>query len=98
MKNNIYGEIIITASKDASMGVLLELRGTGCRHLEYVLQARDISWYSFLSRCMDYQGIFKRLDLAVNDMCGLLDIEILRERYYADKVWKRSRNHEAVDS
>ena len=94
----IYGEIIITDSKDASMGVLLELRGTGCRHLEYVLQARGISRYSFLSRCMDYQGIFKRLDLAVNDMCGLLDIEILRERYYADKVWKCSRNHEAVDS
>ncbi len=93
-----YGEIIVTASKDASMGVLLELRGTGCRHLEYVLEARGISWYDFLSRCMDYQGIFKRLDLAVNDMCGLLDIEILRERYYADKVWKRSRNHEAVDS
>lgn len=93
-----YGEIIVTASKDASMGVLLELRGTGCRHLEHVLEARGVSWYSFLSRCMDYQGIFKRLDLAVNDMCGLLDIEILRERYYADKVWKRSRNHEAVDS
>lgn len=93
-----YGEIIVTASQDASMGVLLELRGTGCRHLEYVLQARGVSWYSFLSRCMDYQGIFKRLDLAVNDMCGLLDIEILRERYYADKVWKRSRNHEVVDS
>lgn len=24
----------------------------------------------FLRRCMDYQDIFKRLDLAVNDMCG----------------------------
>ena len=93
-----YGEIIVTASKDTSMGVLLELRGTGCCHLEHVLEARGVSWYSFLSRCMDYQGIFKRLDLAVNDMCGMLDIEILRERYYAEKVWKRSRNHEAVDS
>ncbi|MFQ9597654.1 MAG: replication initiation factor domain-containing protein [Streptococcus sp.] len=47
---------------------------------------------------MDYEGIFKRLDLAVNDMGGLLDIEILRERYYADKVWKRSRKYEGVDS
>lgn len=43
-------------------------------------------------------GVFKRIDLAVNDMGGLLDIEILRERYYANKVWKRSRTHEAVDS
>lgn len=25
-------------------------------------------------------------------------IEILRERYYADKVWKRSRKYEGVDS
>ena len=35
-----YGEIIVTASKDASIGVLLELKGMGCRHLEHVLQAR----------------------------------------------------------
>ena len=85
-----YGEIIVTAS----MGVLLELKDMGCRHLEHVLQARGVGWYNFLSRCMDYEGIFKRLDLAVNDMGGLLDIEILRERYYADKVWKRSRKYE----
>ncbi len=52
----------------------------GCRNLEYVLQARRIDWYSFLSCCIDYQGVFKRIDLAVNDMGGLLDIEILRER------------------
>lgn len=94
----IYGDISVHVSKDSSMGVLLELRGMGCRNLEYVLQARGIDWYYFLSCCIDYQGVFKRIDLAVNDMGGLLDIEILRERYYANKVWKRSRTHEAVDS
>ena len=94
----IYGDISVNASKDSSMGVLLELRGVGCRNLEYVLQARGIDWYCFLSCCIDYQGVFKRIDLAINDMGGLLDIEILRERYYANKVWKRSRTHEAVDS
>ena len=61
------------------MGVLLELKGMGCRHLEHVLQAKENRLVSlFLSRCMDYEGIFKRLDLAVNDMGGLLDIEILK--------------------
>ena len=94
----VYEDISINASKDSSMGVLLELRGMGCRNLEYVLQARGIDWYYFLRCCIDYQGVFKRIDLAVNDMGGLLDIEILRERYYANKVWKRSRTHEAVDS
>ena len=64
----IYGDISVNASKDSSMGVLLELRGMGCRNLEYVLQARGIDWYYFLSSCIDYQGVFKRIDLAVNDM------------------------------
>lgn len=36
--------------------------------------------------------------LVINDMSGLLDIEILRERYYVNKVWKRSREYEVVDS
>ena len=43
----IYGAISVNASKDSSMGVLLELRGMGCRNLEYVLQARGIDWYCF---------------------------------------------------
>ena len=47
-------------------------KGMGCRHLEHVLQAMKTGWYHFLSHCMDYGGIFKRLDLAINDMGGLL--------------------------
>ena len=78
----VYGDISVNASKDSSMGVLLELRGMGCRNLEYVLQARGIDWYYFLRCCIDYQGVFKRIDLAVNDMGGLLDIEILRAVSY----------------
>lgn len=61
----IYGDISVNASKDSSMGVLLELRGMGCRNLEYVLQARGIDWYYFLSSCIDYQGVFKRIQQAI---------------------------------
>ena len=48
-----YGEIIVTASKDASMGVLLELRGTGCRHIKVkirlpkLLQISGYTLYQF---------------------------------------------------
>ena len=93
-----YGEIKVMASDDEHMGVFLELKGAGSRNMEYVLQAQNRDWYSFLNRCLDCGGLIRRFDLAVNDMGGLLDIEILRERYYANKVWKRSRTHEAVDS
>lgn len=50
-----------------------------------------INWYNFLARCMDKQDIFKHLNLVVTDMWVLLDIEILKEHYYADSVWKHSR-------
>lgn len=93
-----FGEIIVMASKEPSMGVLLELRGMGCRHLENVLQARKIGWYDFFNLCTAYNGIIKRFDLAVNDMGGLLDVAVLRERYYEHRVWKRSKKFEAVDS
>ena len=75
------------------MGVFIAIKEVwGVENLEYVLQARGIDWYYFLSSCIDYQGVFKRIDLAVNDMGGLLDIEILRERYYANKVWETFKN------
>ena len=48
---------------------------------EYVLQAQNRDWYSFLNRCLDCGGVIRRFDLAINDMCGLLDIPTLSEKY-----------------
>ena len=36
------------------MGVLLELKGMGCRHLEHVLQAMKTGWYSIASSIRQY--------------------------------------------
>ena len=48
-----YGEIKVMASDDEHMGVFLELKGAGSRNMEYVLQAQNRDWYSFLNRCLD---------------------------------------------
>ena len=72
-----YGEIKVMASDDEHMGVFLELKGAGSRNMEYVLQAQNRDWYSFLNRCLDCGGVIRRFDLAINDMCGLLDIPVL---------------------
>ena len=70
------------ASDDEHMGVFLELKGAGSRNMEYVLQAQNRDWYSFLNRCLDCGGVIRRFDLpAINDMCGLLDIPTLSEKY-----------------
>lgn len=92
-----YGEIKVMASGSEDMGVFLEMKGTGCRNLEYVLQAQERSWYDFLNRCVDCGGIVRRLDLAVNDMSGLLDIPVLSEKYYKGEVECRSSRFEAVN-
>ena len=43
-----YGEIKVMVSDDEHMGVFLELKGAGSRNMEYVLQAQNRDWYSFL--------------------------------------------------
>ena len=78
-----YGEIKVMASDDEHMGVFLELKGAGSRNMEYVLQAQNRDWYSFLNRCLDCGGVIRRFDLAINDKAGILDIPKLKEKYKA---------------
>ena len=48
------------------LGVLLELKGKGCRQMECYLLAQERSWYDFMLDCMTAGGVMKRLDLAIN--------------------------------
>ena len=91
-----YGEIKVMASDDEHMGVFLELKGAGSRNMEYVLQAQNRDWYSFLNRCLDCGGVIRRFDLAINDMCGLLDIPVLSEKYKNGGADCRCKNYENV--
>ena len=91
-----YGEIKVMASDDEHMGVFLELKGAGSRNMEYVLQAQNRDWYSFLNRCLDCGGVIRRFDLAINDMCGLLDIPVLSEKYKNGGAECRCKNYENV--
>ena len=65
------------------LGVLLELKGKGCRQMECYLLAQERSWYDFMLDCMTAGGVMKRLDLAINDKAGILDIPKLKEKYKA---------------
>ena len=61
-------------------GVLLELKGKGCRQFESYLLAQERSWYDFLMDALVDGGVMKRLDLAINDHTGMLDIPELTEK------------------
>lgn len=74
------GDIFVLTSPEAEKGVLLELKGQGCRQFECFLLAQHRSWYDFFMDALLENGVFKRLDLAINDMAGILDIPELTEK------------------
>ena len=93
-----YGEIKVMASDDEHMGVFLELKGAGSRNMEYVLQAQNRDWYSFLNRCLDCGGVIYQVALDWEGRSGkdvLLEHEKLIQDYKeagADRVleeWNR---------
>lgn len=75
-----FGDIMVLHSIDLSKGTLLELKGKGCRQFENFLLAQHRSWYDFFEDCVKAEGVIKRLDLAINDKTGILDIPELARK------------------
>ena len=76
----VMGDIVVMLSHEEDKGVLLELKGRGCRQFETFLLAQKRSWYDFFENCLKAGGVMKRLDLAINDRVGLLDIPELTKK------------------
>jgi len=74
------GDIFVLVSPEAEKGVLVELKGRGCRQFENYLLAQKRSWYEFFMDALVEDGVIKRLDLAINDKTGILNIPHLAEK------------------
>lgn len=75
--------------------VVLDLSGKGCRTVEQV-NSCNFDWLGFLKK---YDAMFRsgdahiaRLDIACDDVDGLLDMKKLQESSYYDKYICRSKN------
>ncbi|EUJ33134.1 replication initiation factor [Listeria floridensis FSL S10-1187] len=55
-------------------GVMIELAGQGCRQFEAVLEMQQKSWFSFLEFVLHQNGKVTRLDIAIDDIEGYIDI------------------------
>ena len=96
----VLGDINIMCSMQEHLGVLLELKGKGCRQLESYLLAQERSWYDFMLDCMTAGGVMKRLDLAINDRAGILDIPKLKEKYMAGECvsyFRKQKNYGSTE-
>lgn len=80
------GEIVVLLSHNEVLGTFLELRGKGCRQIESYLLAQERNWYDFMLSCLTAGGVIKRLDLAINDRVGILDIPKLIEKWENGEV------------
>ena len=55
-------------------------KGQMCIRDRSYLLAQERSWYDFLMDCLVDGGVMKRLDLAINDKAGILDIPELTQK------------------
>lgn len=95
-----FGDIMILVSHEISKGVLLELKGKGCRQFESFLLAQHRSWFDFFTDCLIAGGVFKRLDLAINDKTGILDIPELARKCKQEEcisVFRSFKNYRSGD-
>lgn len=76
----VMGDIVIMTSEEEEKGCLLELKGKGCRQFEIFLNAQGRSWYDFFKMTEEENSVLKRIDLAINDRAGWLDIPELAEK------------------
>lgn len=92
------GDIFVLTSPDPEKGVLLELKGKGCRQMESYLLAQERSWYDFLMDALVDGGVMKRLDLAINDKAGILDIPELTEKCNQEECVSIFRSYKSYAS
>lgn len=76
----IFGDITVLVSARKENGILIELKGKGCRQFERILEAQKRTWYAFIRDVMEKHGVWKRVDIAINDKFGMLDIPRLIEK------------------
>ena len=76
-----FSEIYVAvAPEDEIQGVMLELKGKGCRELEFHLEKQNRSWLDFLNDQRRFQPRIKRIDLAIDDYLGILNNFYLLEK------------------
>lgn len=92
------GDIFVLISPLKEKGVLLELKGKGCRQFEGFLLAQHRSWFDFFMDVLMESGVFKRVDLAINDKTGILDIPELTEKCKNEECVSVFRNFKSYRS
>lgn len=89
---------VMIAPTDPKLGVLVELKGQGCREFEGILLNHGETWYDYFLRVDAVKGIYKRVDIAINDMVGLLNIPTLVDKCLNNECISVMRTFQGLQS
>ncbi len=74
------------------VGATMYLTGQGTRLFEKALLEQGLTWKKFFVRAKRFKGTFSRLDIAINDNWGLLDMDEIVEATQKNRFWSKSRS------
>lgn len=74
------------------VGATMYLTGQGTRLFEKALLEQGLTWKKFFVRAKRFKGTFSRLDIALNDNWGLLDMDEIIEATQQNRFWSKSRS------
>lgn len=74
------------------VGATMYLTGQGTRLFEKALLEQGLTWKKFFVQAKRFKGTFSRLDIAVNDNWGLLDMDEIIEATQQNRFWSKSRS------
>lgn len=89
---------VMVAPVGSNLGTLVEMKGQGCREFEGILLSHGENWYDYFLRVDEAGGIFKRVDIAINDMVGLLNIPELVDKCLNNECISVMRSFQGLQS
>ncbi|MDI6523420.1 replication initiation factor domain-containing protein [Leuconostoc suionicum] len=82
-----------TQAIEQKYGTTLYLTGKGTRLFEKALLEQNITWHGFFEKARQYRGHLTRLDIAINDKWGLLDMNDLVKAVQEKRFWSKSKSY-----
>ena len=82
-----------TQAMDQKFGTTLYLTGKGTRLFEKALLEQSMNWHDFFAKARLYRGHLTRLDIALNDKWGLLNMNDLVKAVQEKLFWSKSKSY-----
>lgn len=89
---------VMVAPVGSNLDTLVEMKDQDCREFEGILLGHGENWYDYFLRVDEASGIFKRVDIVINDMVCLLSIPELVDKCLNNECISVMRSFQGLQS